>query len=688
MASWVVMAEGAIAQTTIPGQSEVDRLESLGKQQQQQALYSAARETFEKLVKLRREMGDRAGEAAATEQLAKVYRAMGLIYKELESYQSTLKLFQELKNQRGEVNTLIKIAQLYYLRGSYQEALNTCQTVLAIPNISSQRSSMSHVLIMMAAIYQQQGNLDQALEKVKQGLQTSPQPQSNELLLAASIYSDLGNFQEAIDVNQGIVDTEIQRYNNYNYSRGVTVRGIRYLCKEYQALKSLDIDSPNFQDNRLEKSIFSTTTKLSAEILFPLSRLGANNQINMIYSNNLSLTGALNSTTRSTIGLGGNIALSNQTLLPEFETTIFDSQPVDDLGRIIVNPSPGPFKGTGAGSIAISSGDITVGNIRTTFSFGGEDTREITLSPDLLNLSQFYLTGYSIDAKNAITEAQMAECSEPSKIPVGHRLNLWREPIQSAAASTAYTVSTALNNLGAIYRVQGNPTEALKLFLEADTWAARMPAGLSRSTILGNIATLSLDLDDLSEAKENARKSLQLAEQEGPLQLAQAYQVSGRIYSLAGDNATAILLYKKALAIANNLNSPSSKALSMIAIGNSYSDRGDFTQSLSFLNQALKIAQGYKLLIEEIQALDSLGIVYRLLGQFDRALDLQKQALRLSQDIGTIPNIVSIMTGIASLHYEKGEFAIAEKPTEKPWRSQKRPMISFTAAKFILGWQN
>jgi tetratricopeptide (TPR) repeat protein len=109
IAAWVVMAEGAIAQTSMPVQSEADRLESLGKQQQQQALYSEARETFEKLVKLRREMGDRAGEAKAAGQLAKVYGAMGIVYKELEFYQIALKLFRELKDQRGEVNTLKKI---------------------------------------------------------------------------------------------------------------------------------------------------------------------------------------------------------------------------------------------------------------------------------------------------------------------------------------------------------------------------------------------------------------------------------------------------------------------------------------------------------------------------------------------------------------------------------------------------
>jgi hypothetical protein len=54
IASWVIMTEGAIAQTNMPVQSEADRLESLGKQQQQQALYSEARETFQKGCKLKK----------------------------------------------------------------------------------------------------------------------------------------------------------------------------------------------------------------------------------------------------------------------------------------------------------------------------------------------------------------------------------------------------------------------------------------------------------------------------------------------------------------------------------------------------------------------------------------------------------------------------------------------------------
>jgi CHAT domain-containing protein len=667
ISAWVV-TEGAIAQTTIPGQSEADRLTSLGQQQQQQALYSEARETFEKLVKLRREMGDRAGEAKATGQLAKVYGAMGIFYrdKELESYRSSLQLFQALKNQRGEVNTLMKIAQLYYLQGNYQEALNTCQTLLAIPNISSQRSSMSRALMMMAAIYQQQGNLYQALEKAKQGLQINPQPQSNELLLVANIYSDLGNFQEAINLNQRIIDAETQRYKNYNYSRGITVKGILYLCKEYQAFKSLDIDISGFQGRQLEKTSFSTVVKLSRTAsdvdLFPVRPPDMSNQINMIYSGNLALTGTLGSKTFSTIDsqFGGNISLSDQNLSLAYEgkTQLRSNL---EIQRLITPQLAITLRSEGntfhsARFLSPVTGTIFSQRNPILNSYFREGVSFSSFEP--INYSQKPI---SSSPNLDLGETQLAECSEPRKIPLGSGLNLWREPIQSFASSSAYTISIALNNLGAIYKNQGNPTEALKLFIKADTWAIKTAARSSRSTTVGNIATLSLDLGNLFEAKENARKSLQLAQQEGSLQVAQAYQVSGRIYSLMGDNTTATLVYKRALAIAETLNIPSSKALSLIAIGNSYSDRGDFTQSLSFLNQALGIAQGYKLPIEEIQALDSLGVVYRLLGQFDRALDLQKQALRLSQDIGTIPNIVSIMIGIASLHYEKGEFAIAEK---------------------------
>jgi CHAT domain-containing protein/Tfp pilus assembly protein PilF len=724
IASWVIMTEGAIAQTNMPVQSEADRLESLGKQQQQQALYSEARETFQKLVKLRREMGDRAGEAEATGQLAKVYGAMGLGYQELESYQTALKLFRELKDQRGEVNTLKKIAHVYYLQRNYQEALNIYQTVLAIPNISSQRSSMRHALMMMAAIYQQQGNLNQALEKAKQGLQISPQPQSSELLLVASIYSDLGNFREAIDANQNVIDAETQKYNDYNYSRGVTVKGIRYLCKEYQVIKSLDIENSNFQGGQLEKSNFSTVIKLSSKgqlekssvsrvvKLNGITTIGiqgrtgsdidsfpvdgapdtrnASNQINMIYSTNLALTGVFSPRTRFIIGLqsgkdstspflsqdvvlsyegntNGQLRMSNLAIQHLITPKLALTVGAGGITPITIFRGPDRFESATTGSLGLltqrnpnlnSPGAAGLGldwQATPWLRFQDIYTASSTAFNPTVNNS------YSPDGKISLDETQIAECSESRKIPVGNGLNLWREPIQSFASSSAYTISTALNNLGAIYNNQGNPTEALKLFLKADTWAVKTSAGLSRSTILGNIATLSLDLGDLSEAKENARKSLQLAQKEGPLQVAQAYQVSGRIYSLIGDNATAILVYKKALAIANASARPSSKALSLIAIGNSYSDRGDLTQSLSFLNQALEISQSNKLQMEEIQALDSLGILYRLLGQFDRALVLQKDALRLSQDIGTIPNIVSIMTGIASVYYEKGEVAIAEK---------------------------
>jgi CHAT domain-containing protein/tetratricopeptide (TPR) repeat protein len=168
LTSMPVMAEGAIAQvqTTEQKKAEADRLEALGKQQQKQALYLEARESFQRLVKLRQEMGDRAGEAEASVRLAEVYNAVDQAQEALQLAESGLKLFRSLGNQKGEIDALLMIA---YSQPDKQKGLEIADQAVGLARSLKDTSWEGRAIASRGQLLVGMGKLPEALTSLQEG---------------------------------------------------------------------------------------------------------------------------------------------------------------------------------------------------------------------------------------------------------------------------------------------------------------------------------------------------------------------------------------------------------------------------------------------------------------------------------------------------------------------------------------
>ncbi|MBD3230788.1 MAG: tetratricopeptide repeat protein, partial [Candidatus Lokiarchaeota archaeon] len=112
--------------------------------------------------------------------------------------------------------------------------------------------------------------------------------------------------------------------------------------------------------------------------------------------------------------------------------------------------------------------------------------------------------------------------------------------------------STALNDIGEIYKAQGKYTESLKLLKEAFKIDEQLNSRSGKATRLNNI---------------------------------------GRIYEVQGDYIKAIKYYKESLKIDEEIKNLSGKATDLNNIGFIYKKQGNYAKALDYYNEALKISE-------------------------------------------------------------------------------------------------
>lgn len=170
-------------------------VEQLNKSQWQDAIF-----TLEQVLKIRREIKDRAGEAVVLGNIGNTYRLLGAYEISLKYYQEALDIFRLLRDTNGESTTLNDIGVIYKSQGKYDEALQFYQEALAINHGSNDRDSEGITLNNIGEIYRHLGNYSQSIDYYRQGL---------------AIFESTGNLlgEAAALHNLGLVYDRLGQYN-------------------------------------------------------------------------------------------------------------------------------------------------------------------------------------------------------------------------------------------------------------------------------------------------------------------------------------------------------------------------------------------------------------------------------------------------------------------------------------------
>ncbi|KYC35455.1 hypothetical protein WA1_06415 [Scytonema hofmannii PCC 7110] len=124
----------AFAQTPTPEnrKAEADKLFQEGVQQYRRGEYPKALQTYNRVLEMRRQLGDKAGVGQTLNNIGQVYNGLVQQEKALEVLQQALTIRREIKDRVGEGETLDNIGGVYLALFKDEEALKTLQQALEI----------------------------------------------------------------------------------------------------------------------------------------------------------------------------------------------------------------------------------------------------------------------------------------------------------------------------------------------------------------------------------------------------------------------------------------------------------------------------------------------------------------------------------------------------------------------------
>ena len=283
--------------------------------------FDKAFESYNESLKIKQEIGFRAGEAATLRQIGMVYVRLNSLDKALDLYNQSLKIEQEIGFRAGEAATLHQMGIAYQGINNFDNALDSYNKSLKIEREMGFHPGVAQTLHQMGIVYQDTNSFDKALEFYNKSLKI--EREINYLSGAAKtlhqigiIHHDRKSFGEALkfykeslkierEINHltgtvatlhqiGIVfeDTEVfdQALDFYNQSLKVE-QEIGFRAGEAKTLNLIGnvYEKKNNLDSALD--FYSQSLKVEQEIGFSADEAKTLNLIGNVYEkkNNLDL---------------------------------------------------------------------------------------------------------------------------------------------------------------------------------------------------------------------------------------------------------------------------------------------------------------------------------------------------------------------------------------------------------------
>jgi CHAT domain-containing protein len=153
-----------------PKQQQADDLLQQGIEQYSVSQFQDALQSWETALTIYRELGYRAGEAKALNNIGLVNEVLGSYPQALDYYEQSLVITRELGDRATEAGTLTNIGIVNALVGNYKEALDYYQRGLIITREIGDRSSEAKILTNIGIVNDLLGNYAEALNHHQQGL--------------------------------------------------------------------------------------------------------------------------------------------------------------------------------------------------------------------------------------------------------------------------------------------------------------------------------------------------------------------------------------------------------------------------------------------------------------------------------------------------------------------------------------
>lgn len=255
---------------------------------------------------------------------------------------------------------------------------------------------------------------------------------------------------------------------------------------------------------------------------------------------------------------------------------------------------------------------------------------------DLLNrLGKEYENAEPIQARNYVQEA--LELSKAIRYPLGE--------------------AQAHKNIGNIYLLQGNTSQALEYFLRALQVFESIQNKPGIAETLNNIGIVYQKLRNYKEAEHYYLQTLEIDEETNDKQgQASTLNNIGDIYYQQDKLEAALRYYNRSMKIRKEMNDQAGVAVSLKNIGLVYYDENKYREALENYFLSLEIDRDLDNNSNIAATLDNIASSYLKLEKIDSALIFAEQSLYIAESLDLKQEIIQASFTLADIHATLGNF--------------------------------
>lgn len=213
-----------------------------------------------------------------------------------------------------------------------------------------------------------------------------------------------------------------------------------------------------------------------------------------------------------------------------------------------------------------------------------------------------------------------------------------------------------LNEIGSVYRRQGNSQEALKNHMEALGLAENLGDKRSLSTTLGYIGIIHDIMGNYDEALKAHQQTMRLREELNDKRgVAASVTNLGILHQKINNYDEAMSFYERALKVWKELKREQEQAATYNNMGAVEDLLGNYEAALNYYRQALTIWEKLESTHSIAIALSNIGNIQAILGNYEEALVQMERAYDIRRSVGDRLGSASSLLDIAELYNKLGQ---------------------------------
>ncbi len=221
--------------------------------------------------------------------------------------------------------------------------------------------------------------------------------------------------------------------------------------------------------------------------------------------------------------------------------------------------------------------------------------------------------------------------------------------------------STALNNLGLIYRDHSNYEKGISYFNKSLVIAKANKDTNRIAALLNNTGIAYYFMSDYDVAVEHFEQSLVYFKQlNDKLEIANIFNNLGSVYNDKGDYVKAIDYYDRSLKIREQIGDKEGIATSLKNLGTIYLDQESLEKSKQNFLKSLELFEEIGDDMNMAGCFNNLGSIHQREEEYDKALLYHRKSLTIKQKIGDRRGIAMSLDNIGVIYKQKGDYKAAE----------------------------